>query len=152
MATRTVSAETMAIGKKGSGKHWTADQVSARAAAAEKLKRNQKAVLTPPTWLSKAAHAVWERKIEEVSGLNSATDLLDVLDTEMLAVYCDAYVQYQVTAAVSPKTTDMIKELQAWSRILGAYAEKLGFTPNARARLVKKLSDQKDDKFGKEFD
>ena len=152
MPSKAVVAETMDVGKKGNGKHWTAAQVSARAAAAEKLKRKQKAVLSPPPWLSNAARAVWERKIYEVSGLNSATDLLDVLDTEMLAVYCDAYVQYQVTAAVSPKTTDMIKELQAWSRILGAYAEKLGFTPNARARLVKKLSDQKDDKFGKEFD
>lgn len=152
MPTKTVSAETMEVGRKGAGKHWTAREVSARAEAANRIKRKKKTALVPPPWLSDRARAVWDRKIEEVNGLNSATDLLDVLDSEVLAIYCDAYVQYQITSAVSPKTTDMIKELQAWSRIMSAFAEKLGFTPNARARLVKKLSADDVDKFGKEFD
>lgn len=142
----------MEVGRKGRGKHWTDAEVSARQKAADGLKRKERVDLTPPDWLSDAARGVWNRKISEVAGLNAANDLLDVLDTEMLAVYCDAYVQYQLTASVSPKTTDMIKELQAWSRILSAYAEKLGFTPNARARLVKKLTRAKEDQFGKEFD
>jgi P27 family predicted phage terminase small subunit len=142
----------MEIGKKGRGKHWTAAEVAARQKAADTLKRKKKVELIPPGWLSEAARKVWDRKLVEVSGLNAAEDLLDVLDAEMLAVYCDAYVQYQLTAGVSPKTSDMIKELQAWSRIISAYAEKLGFTPNARARLVKKLTDKNEDRFGKDFD
>jgi phage terminase small subunit len=152
MPQQTVSAETMEIGKKGRGKHWTAAQVSARQEAAEKLKRKKQATLVPPAWLSPKACEVWERKLEEVAGLKAANVLLDVLDTEMLAIYCDAYVQYQITTSVSPKTSDTIKELQAWSRIVANYAEKLGFTPNARARLVKKMADDSPDKFGKKFD
>jgi P27 family predicted phage terminase small subunit len=152
MPAQTVVVETMEIGKKGRGKHWTTAQVTARAEAAEKLKRKKKAELIPPSWLSPRARDVWNRKIEEVAGLNAANVLLDVLDTEMLAIYCDAYVEYQITASVSPKTSDMVKELQAYARILAGYAEKLGFTPNARARLVKKLADESPDKFGKKFD
>lgn len=142
----------MTVGSKGPGKHWTVAQVAARQAEAARLKRETRVDLTPPDWLSEEARDVWDRKIAEVAGLNAADDLLDVLDTEMLAVYCDAYIQYKLTASVSPKTSDMIKELQAWSRILSAYAEKLGFTPNARARLVKKLSAEKKDRFGEDFD
>lgn len=142
----------MDVGKKGRGKHWTADEVAARAKAAEGLKRKQPAELIPPDWLSDAARGVWNRKLEEVEGLNAANDLLDVLDTEMLAVYCDVYVQYQNTAKVSPKDSDTIKELQAYARILSSYAEKLGFNPNARARLVKKLADPHKDQFGEKYD
>ena len=88
----------------------------------------------------------------ETQRLNASNDLLDVLDTELLAVYCDAYVQYMVTAQIRIKSADDIKELQAWSRIIHAYAEKLGFTPSARARLVKKIAGEQQDKFGKQFD
>ena len=152
MPAQTVSAETMEVGKKGRGKHWTAGQVAARAEAAEKLKRKKAAELVPPDWLSDSARAVWVRKIEEVAGLNAANVLLDVLDSEMLAIFCHAYVQYQNTATSADRPEEWVKELQAWSRILKDYAEKLGFTPNARARLVKKLADEAPDKFGKKFD
>ncbi len=142
----------MQIGKKNGGKHWTEAEVAARQEAAEKLKREKAAALKPPGWLSKPALAVWHEKIKQVAGLKSANELLDVLDTELLAVYCDAYVRYQDTARITKKSPDDIKELQAWSRILNAYAEKLGFTPSARARLVKKIADKKEDQFGSRFD
>ena len=152
MATKTVAAETMQIGKKGTGKHWTQAEVDARQEAADKLKREQAAKLKPPSWLNKNALAVWNEKIKQVAGLKASNELLDILDTEMLAVYCDAYVQYQSVSMMTKKTADDIKELQAWSRIIGAYAEKLGFNPSARARLVKKIADDQPDKFGKKFD
>lgn len=152
MPTKTVAAETMQIGKKNGGKHWTEAEVTARQEAAEKLKREKAAALKPPSWLSKRALAVWHEKIRQVAGLRSASELLDVLDTELLAVYCDAYVQYQDTATRKQKRPDDVKEMQAWSRILSAYGEKLGFTPSARARLVKKIADKKEDKFGSKFD
>ena len=48
------------------------------------------------------------------------------------------------------------KHLQAWSRIIKNYANDLGFTPAARARLAKKRADQKlaakKDPFDDEFD
>lgn len=152
MPTKAVSAETMGVGKKNGGKHWTEAEVAARQQAAEKLKRKKPASLVPPDWLSDEAREVWEQKLKQVKGLKAANALLDVLDTEMLAVYCDAYVQYNQTAKKTIKTTDDVKELQAWSRIIGSYAEKLGFNPSARARLVKKIADEKPSKFGSRFD
>lgn len=152
MATRSVSADTMEVGKKGSGKHWTAAEVESRQQAADKLKRKSKAELEPPSWLGKKALEIWKTKIAQVNGLKSANELLDVLDTELLAVYCDATVRYQECAQIVKKTSDDIKELQAWSRILKDYAEKLGFTPSARARLVKKIAEKGKDTFGSSFD
>lgn len=161
MPTKTVSAETMEVGRKGSGKHWTAAEVAARQAAADKLKRKVSAKLTPPEWLSIDAVTLWHEKIAQVAGLKSANELLDVLDTELLAMYCDAVVQYRDIARVEmdpntkkPKilSSDDVKALQAWSRIVRDCAEKLGFTPSARARLVKKLADDNKDSFGKKFD
>lgn len=163
MATKTVSAETMEIGRKGGGKHWTDAEVSARKEAADKLKRKLPAKLNPPDWLSKDAITLWNEKIIQVAGLKAANALLDVLDTELLAMYCDAVVQYRDIA--KPQTdsdgnqkaktlsTDDVKALQAWSRIIRDCAEKLGFTPSARARLVKKIADEgKGNSFGKKFD
>lgn len=152
MVTKAVSAETMEIGKKGTGKHWTEAEVAARQEAADKLKRKKAADLKPPDWLSKDALAIWREKLKQVAGLNASNALLDVLDTELLAVYCDAYVQYRDTATKKKKEPNDIKDLQAWSRIIQNYAERLGFTPSARARLVKKLADDKPDNFGKQFD
>jgi P27 family predicted phage terminase small subunit len=116
------------------------------------LTREKPSKVTPPDWLSKEALDVWRRKLQEVAGLKASEDLLDVLDREMLAIYCDAYVQYQVTARQKKKSIDDIKELQAWSRILAAYADKLGFNPSARARLVKKIADEKDKDKMSQFD
>lgn len=152
MPTKTVAAETMEVGRKGGGKHWTSSEVESRQEAADKLKRKNKIELEPPSWLGKEAKKIWQAKIAQVKGLNAANELLDVLDTELLAVYCDATVRYQDCAQISKKTTDDIKELQAWSRILKEYAEKLGFTPSARARLVKKIADKGKDNFGRKFD
>jgi phage terminase small subunit len=153
MPTKAVAAETMEIGRKGGGKHWTESEVAARQKAAEGMKRKTKIKLIPPEWLSDKAKKIWEEKIKQVNGLKAANELLDVLDTELLAIYCDATIRYQECAQISPKTPDDLKELQAWSRILKDYAEKLGFTPSARARLVKKLAeDRGKDKFGSSFD
>lgn len=152
MPTRAVAAETMAVGRKGGGKHWTESEIAARQNAAGKLARTKRAKLIPPDWLSKEARNVWDQKIAQVDGIKAANELLDVLDTELLAVYCDSYVQYMNAARIEKKTSDDIKELQAWSRILKDYAERLGFTPSARARLVKKIADKNKDKFGSKFD
>lgn len=153
MPTKAVAAETMQVGKKGKGKHWTKAQIDARQAAADQIKRESPSKLMPPEWLSADALAIWKRKLVEVEGLKSSEALLDDLDAEMLAVYCDAYVQYQNAARIKRKSTDDVKELQAWSRIISSYADKLGFTPSARARLVKKIADNKNtDPFGANFD
>jgi phage terminase small subunit len=45
-----------------------------------------------------------------------------------------------------------MKELQTWARIIASYADKLGFNPSARARLVKKLSNEKEKDLMSKFD
>jgi phage terminase small subunit len=149
---QAVAAATMQVGKKGKGKHWTKAQVDARQSAADRLTREKPSKVTPPDWLSKDALIVWKRKLDEVAGLKASEELLDVLDREMLAVYCDAYVQYQKTAQKRRKNIEDVKGLQTWARIIGAYADKLGFNPSARARLVKKIADEKDKDGMSKFD
>lgn len=148
MPTKAVSAEVMNVGKKGGGKHWTAEEVAARQKAAEELERKKKIELNPPDGMSTAAKKIWNKKIKEASGVN----LLDVLDEESLAVYCESVVEYQAFMRERRKSLESHKVMQAYSRIIAQYADKLGFTPAARARLIKKRAEKKADPFGDEFD
>ena len=146
----------MSVGSKGSGKHWTAAQVQARQEAAEEVTRKTKVRLKPPAWLSAEALVIWKRILKQTKGMQ----LLDNLDENMLAVYCDTMIRYQQLS--KPKvgedgkveflTADGVKALQAYARLLAGYADKLGLTPAGRARLVKKDADEKLDVFGGEFD
>ena len=148
MPTQTVSAKVMNVGKKGGGKHWTAAEVAARQEAAEEIKRKKKVELKPPSGMSDEAKKIWNKKIKEASGV----DLLDVLDEESLVGYCEAYVEYQTFMKMPIKTLGTHKVMQSYLRIIAQYADKLGFTPAARARLIKKRAEKKTDKFGEEFD
>ena len=147
MPTRHVSAETMSVGKKGGGKHWTAAQVEARKAADQGVSRKVRVYMQVPKWLNDEARAVWEQTRNQVRGL----ELLDNLDAQMLAVYADAVARYQTMSKLQ-LDSDGIKELQAWARLIAQYADKLGLSPAARARLVKKKADEMLDGFGNEFD
>jgi len=156
MPTRTVSAETMDVGRKGGGKHWTQAQVDARQEAAESLKRKTRVRLKAPAWLSPDALIVWKATIKQVRGL----DILDNIDAMLLAVYCDTVIKYQELSKPGVDkdgipivlTEGGIKALQAYARILAQLTDKLGFSPAARARLIKKKADEALDSFGKEFD
>lgn len=153
MPTRHVSAETMEIGKKGGGKHWTRDEVEARAAAANVFKRIDASQVVAPIWLSDSAKPVWEKKVKEIAGLSGGDELLDALDSEMLAMFCETVVSYVALNKKKRKSGVDHKTLQAYQRIMLQYSERLGFTPGSRARLVKKRADGKDeDRFGKRFD
>lgn len=153
MPTQVVSHETMGIGKKKGGKHWTAQEKEARAAAAKDFERKDGAKLQPPEWLNKAAIEIWDKKISEIAGLNGGADLLDALDSEMLATYCDAVMNYARLSQKKRKTVEVYKLMQAYHRILIQASERLGFSPGARARLIKKRADgPEEDKFGDKFD
>ncbi|MHC1739735.1 MAG: phage terminase small subunit P27 family [Anaerolineaceae bacterium] len=146
MPTKHVSAEVMESGD--SSKHWTKEEIEARKASEALVKRKTKKTINAPSWLSKKAKETWNRIIHSVDGI----ELLDNMDTEILAMYCDAYAEYTILSQQKNKSTDDIKAMQAYSRIVISYAEKLGLTPSARARLVKKHADQVLDKFGEKFD
>ena len=101
--------------------------------------------------MSKAALELWHKKIAEIAGLNAGNELLDALDSEVLALFCDAVVMYQKISKKRKLKVDDHKLMQTYMlRILG-YSERLGFTPGARARLVKKRADGKDE-FGENYD
>jgi len=157
MPTNHVAAELMAVGAKSSGKHWTRAEVEARQAAAAGMKRKGRVSLRAPEWLSDEARKVWARVRKQSAGL----DILDNLDAEMLAIYCDAVANYKLTATKMVITNaegdfigreETIKAAQAWARVVAAYADKLGLSPAARARLAKRKADEPEDGFGNEFD
>lgn len=157
MPTPHVSPDQMAIGKKSPGKHWTEAEVAARQKAAEGLKRKTRITLRAPDWLSEDARKVWDRVKRQLRGI----ELLDNLDVEMLAIYCDAVARYrQFSRGMVVEREDgsivgsdeVIKTAQAWARIVAAYADKLGLSPAARARLAKRKADEEVDPFDKEFD
>lgn len=170
MPAKTVAAETMEIGKKGGGKHWTAEEIAAREAAAAMLKR-ENLNLAAPEWLSSGALLIWKRIVDDAAKLGNG-QLLDNLDVDMLANYCDANDKVQtlnkgIADLRNQKTGNDVKlllqlhevidaemkTLQGWYRVIATYADKLGFTPQARARLVKKQAEKNlKDKFGAEFD
>lgn len=146
----------MAIGRKSPGKHWTAAEVESRQRAAEGFKRRTRITLRRPDWLSENARRVWERVRRQLHGI----ELLDNLDVEMLAIYCDAVARYQQFSrgmvieregGTQIGQDEVIKTAQAWARIVAAYADKLGLSPAARARLAKRKADETVDEFDAEF-
>jgi len=145
MPTKPITSEIM---QDGSEKHWTKEEIAARKISESLIKRKTKKSLNPPSWLSKEACITWRRVTASVKDL----ELLDNMDTEILAMYCDAYVKYQELSIKEKINNDDLKAMQAYSRIVISYAEKLGLTPSARARLVKKHADKVLDKFGDKFD
>ena len=140
----------MDAGEHGSGKHWTAAEIAARKQAEAGTQRKSAVVMRVPKWLSKEAKQTWRKVIKDAAGL----ELFDNLDTEMLAIYCDAVAKYQSASEELAKaySVDQEKALQAWARLVSQYADKLGMTPTARARLVKRKADEILDEFGDEFD
>ena len=138
--------------RSGEGKHWTADELAARAAAEEELARDKRTYLKAPAWLSEDALAIWEDTKKKLTGIQ----LLDNLDTTLLALYCDAVAKYKAASGrVSRGENDAetIKELQAWARLVVSFSDKLGLTPGGRARLAKQKADgkQKQDPFTEAF-
>jgi len=130
---------------ENTSKHWTNQERAARADAERNMKNPARVVLRAPAWLGEDALKIWatlKRKLRKV-------DLLDSLDTDLLAIYCDAQAHYQAISrnlhdaeASNPNVDEMIKEAQAWARLISSYAEKLGLSPNARARLAKKKAEE----------
>lgn len=146
-----VDFNKMEVGHKGAGKHWTVEEVKARKEAAEKLKRKTKIKLTMPDRLGESEKVIWDKTIKEMAGF----DVLDNVDAEQLAIYCELVVKRNealillkergmiVSTEFGIKEHPCIKIEQSYSRLILQYAERLGLTPNGRARLAKKESGKK---------
>ncbi len=117
-------------------KHLTKTERESRERAEAGLVSERQAYLRAPAWLSKEARVVFQNTKRRLRHY----DLLEVVDIDLLALYADAVARYQaavkdLTPAAEVKT---IQAAQAWSRISLAYADKLGFSQTARARLARK--------------
>ncbi len=134
-------------------KHLTKAEIEERSAAEQMLPTR---VIRKPKLISqdKAALKHWNRIVRDMEGL----DILDVLDTDALAIYCaklarrdDLQVQYLIwrdkfyadPENATLKTMSKISDaLQSIEREILAYASKLGLTPESRARLAKRIAEQ----------
>ena len=161
MPTPPVTADKLAVGAKSNGKHWTASEVAARQEAGEQVQRKHRVTMKAPAWVKENPETlkVWQEIREKLKGI----ELLDNLDTELLAVYCDAIVNYRESSkqlkaqiykegeARPAPVDDLVKIQQAWARIMVSFAEKLGLTPGGRARLAKKKAEKIVDLFEEKF-
>jgi P27 family predicted phage terminase small subunit len=157
MPTPVVTSDKMSIGGQAGGKHWTAAEVESRAEAAQQARRPKQVRLKPPAWMSEDALKVWKDIVRKLKGI----ELLDNLDSELLAIYCDAIVNYRIcstrlSAPLEPDQPrvpmdDLVKAMQAWARIVTTYADKLGLTPGGRARLAKRKAEKIVDAFADTF-
>ena len=105
----------------------------------------------------KAAKKHWSRIIQDMKGL----DIIDVLDTDALAIYCAKlarrddlqaqYLAWRDRYGADPETATLkvmiglSDSLQSIEREILSYASKLGLTPESRARLAKRIAEQDED-------
>ena len=107
--------------------------------------RPEGANLKKPRLMGKDAAAAryWRVVLSRMDGL----DILDDLDSEMLATYCVMLSRYERLSGKVRELDDVEKlsamegKLQALERNLLQYAEKLGLTPSGRARLAAKRAE-----------
>lgn len=120
-------------------KHLTNAEKDARQAEESRLQRGKRVYLKAPAWLSPDAKRIFDRTKAQMRELG----ILDVLDADTLALYADAVSKYTaMVQAIEPGDLKAHAVAQAWSRVALSYAEKMGISPTARARLAKKRAEQ----------
>lgn len=135
-------------------KHLTQVEKQARADAESSLTRDEPIKLKAPGDLSKPAKKYWTSILKRLNGV----DLLDCLDQEMFVAYCQQLARRDALntlcekllsdavktdgAKESTENTDRLESLltkiSTLERSIMSYADKLGFTPQSRARLAQK--------------
>jgi len=119
-------------------KHLTKAELAARQTAEGGLRREKRVVLHVPKWLRPEARKIFEATRRRLRGL----EILDPADVDLLALYSDAIFRYrELIGAAHPADTKEITAAQAWSRLALSYAEKLGISASARARLARRKAD-----------
>ena len=136
------------------GKHLTQSERQARTDAENSVTRKSPVRLKPPKAFPKPARKYWNSILKRLEDV----ELLDDLDQEMLAVYCQMLVRRDALNSLceelladaveadsdksSTESTDKLESLltkiSTLERSIMSYADKLGFTPQSRARLAQK--------------
>ncbi len=141
-------------------KHLTPAERAARAAAEQALTRTKVRLVAPKYIKDDPAALTYWRSI--VRRMETIT-LLDDLDAEMLAAYCQILSRRDALSkswregtdaakgcedpalqlALIGRLDDTLKRLEAQERLAIQYAERLGLTPSGRVRLAKKRAEEK---------
>ena len=130
-----------------SKKHYTAEEKNRRSAE-EKVFSRPKVNLRAPASVKAdpAAEAYWKKLIKAMKGIS----LLDDVDAEMLGRYCLLSARLDLLNDNLRKglnqgfcDDEILKRIEATERNLLSYAQKLGLTPDGRARLAKKKAEER---------
>lgn len=117
-------------------KHLTKAERAARRQAESGMECGKRAYLRAPGWLSSEARKIFNTYKKRLRGY----ELLEAVDIDLLAMMADALAKYQAGQKTLTSESDVkeIQALQAWSRIAMVYADKLGISATARARLARR--------------
>lgn len=117
-----------------------------------------------PFWLDKVARSEWNALLKELKEL----DLMTNIDTDALAIYCDAYSQYVECTQVIREEGLMVeytnkavetnevphpllsKKIQIHNQ-MKSLATEFGLTPSSRAKLAMLEKEKEVDPFGDVF-
>lgn len=153
MGRRAKPIELMLIQGK---KHLTKAEIQARRENEKKL-RPKADKIKPPKWLSKEARKEFKRLAKELAEIK----LLTNVDVDLLAAYCDAYVDYQRCTEIIAAEGLMVeytnkaaetnkvphplltKKKQLFEQ-MKAIAAEFGLTPSARAKLALPREEEKE--------
>lgn len=154
MAKGIISFKKMHVGARGGGKHWTRDEVEKRLNGAKKVTRPKPKKPTVPDWLSPAARLVWKHTLKAMAEF----DILDKVDGEALAIYCDAVEKVRTLnkkinaegfTIIGAKGIEVVSPYvtasQKYTALIMQYADKLGISADSRARLANKLGNEDED-------
>lgn len=154
-------------------KHLSQEEREVRTAAEEEfIPRREKVTLKLPSGMTAKAKAYWKSILQRLE--DSGTMLLDDLDSETFALYCNLLARRDKLDSVCnqlmrklskakdsadenleviEKLDGVMTKLTKMETLILQYAEKLGMTPSGRIRLAQKKAaaaapDENDDLFG----
>ena len=113
---------------QGSKKHFTKAEIESRKKASEKMNGN-KLRKRPPEWISDEAKKEWKKILKDIEGF----EIFYSTDENLISTYCITMVQYKFLIS-----KNLIMESQKTLKILIQLSDKLGLSPNGRARLATK--------------
>jgi P27 family predicted phage terminase small subunit len=135
--------------------------IKAKESTGQKSKLKNERQLLNPIWLDDEARQIWKKTLKDMKEF----DVLDNVDADTLAIYCDAVARYRETtlkvreegyttmsAQGAETVSPYVKAAQSYARVALQYSDKLGLNASSRARLAKKKADVEEDPNADLFD
>lgn len=150
-----VTYKDKGVGSKGGGHHYVKKELNAKHLSHDLIKNNseERRKVLPPEWLNKESKKIFRKIVKDFEYY----EILDIIDSELLAVYSDMLDKYinlrkdiqelndrkdiqgnKLSFFQKDKTNAAIK----YSALLLQYACKLGLSPDARKRISDKIAEK----------